>query len=174
MCSNAWLTLSGQHCQQFESILYSVYKSYPCGSSTEKRCRTQLTGIIFLLIKRGIIKFYCPIKWSKICSVCGKKDCPDSERRIPDKWNKINYKKNLFQNKIVRKLELRISESPLYLIHNTVKVSHVKKKTVHKFTTDLTTNDAWRRMHARNKKSIAQDHPIHLSFFKLNINVTLY
>lgn len=67
----------------------------------------------------------------------------------------------MFQNKIVCKLELRISEvriseSSLYLIHNTVKVSHVltfsylivilvfadKKKTVHKFTTNLTTNDA--------------------------------
>lgn len=118
--------------------------------------------------------FTVQLNEAKYVVFCGKKDCPDSERRIPDKWNKISYKKNLFQNKIVRKLELRISESPLYLIHNTVKVSHVKKKTVHKFTTNLTTNDAWRRMHARNKKSIAQDHPIHSSFFKLNINVTLY
>lgn len=160
------------------------------GLARKKGVELSWQALYFYWLNGVSSNFNVQLNEAKFVVFCGKKDCPNSERRIPDKWNKINYKKNLFQNKIVRKLELRISESPLYLIHNTVKVSHVhvltfsylivilvfadKKKTVHKFTTDLTTNDAWRRMHARNKKSIAQDHPIHLSFFKLNINVTLY
>lgn len=144
------------------------------GLARKKGVELSWQALYFYWLNGVSSNFTVQLNEAKFVVFCGKKDCPDSERRIPDKWNKINYKKNLFQNKIVRKLELRISQSPLYLIHNTVKVSHVKKKTVHKFTTNLTTNDAWRRMHARNKKSIAQDHPIHLSFFKLNINVTLY
>lgn len=52
----------------------------------------------FYCIKRGIIKFYCSVKWSKIDSksvFCGKTDRSDTNGGILDKWNKIKYKKSV-------------------------------------------------------------------------------